>query len=170
MKKVVFYDFDGTLIDSPEPESGKVIYEEITGKPYPHKGWWGRNESLDINVFTINPLYSIERLFRKDANDKETRVILLTNRLFKLSDPIMKILGINNMFFNHYSFKNDNRNKGERIYDILTLEYPNVELVEFYDDDMNNIEAVKDKLKGTYNFKLYHVVNGSIDSEITSYL
>ena len=43
---------DGVLIDSPVPETGKLLYEEIKGEVYPHIGWWGRAESL-IPEFNI---------------------------------------------------------------------------------------------------------------------
>ena len=40
--KVAFFDFDGTLMNSPTPENGKIIYKEKTGVNYPYEGWWGR--------------------------------------------------------------------------------------------------------------------------------
>jgi hypothetical protein len=48
-----FWDFDGSLIDSPLPDYGKEQYERIKGIKYPHIGWWGRVESLDLNIFDI---------------------------------------------------------------------------------------------------------------------
>ena len=38
--KLTFFDFDGTLADSPTPENGKQKYKEVTGNEYPHQGWW----------------------------------------------------------------------------------------------------------------------------------
>lgn len=163
--RVVFYDFDGTLMDSPLPDPGKNIYREKTGKVYPHQGWWGRPESLDLNVFDIQTNPEIESLFRKDASDPNTRVVLLTNRLSKLSEPIKKILDKHNMTFDHYSFKNDGREKGERIYDILKSKYPETEFVEFYDDDIKHFQSVRDNLIETdYEFKVYHIVDGKVVS------
>jgi tRNA nucleotidyltransferase/poly(A) polymerase len=165
LNKVVFYDFDGTLMDSPLPDPGKNIYREKTGKVYPHQGWWGRPESLDLNVFDIQTNPEIESLFRKDASDPNTRVVLLTNRLSRLSEPIKKILDKHNMIFDHYSFKNDGREKGERIYDILKSKYPETEFVEFYDDDIKHFQSVRDNLIETdYEFKVYHIVDGKVVS------
>jgi hypothetical protein len=165
LTKVVFYDFDGTLMDSPLPDPGKSIYREKTGKVYPHQGWWGRPESLDLNVFDIQTNPRIESLFRKDASDPNTRVVLLTNRLSKLSEPIKKILDKHNMTFDHYSFKNDGREKGERIYDILKSKYPEAKFVEFYDDDIKHFQSVRDNLIDTdYEFKIYHIVDGEVVS------
>jgi tRNA nucleotidyltransferase/poly(A) polymerase len=163
IKKVAFYDFDGTLMDSPLPDPGKSVYREKTGKVYPHQGWWGRPESLDLDVFDIQPNSELEALFRKDASDPNTRVVLLTNRLSRLSEPIKKILAKHNMIFDYYSFKNDGREKGERVYDILTSNYPEAELVEFYDDDIKHVQNVRDNLIDTdYEFNVYHVVDGKI--------
>ena len=163
-KRVVFYDFDGTLMDSPLPDPGKQIYREKTGKVYPHQGWWGRAESLDLDVFDIETNSDVESMFRKDASDPNTYVVLLTNRLSRLSEPIKKVLAKHNMVFDYYSFKNDGREKGERIVDILKSNYPDATNVEFYDDDMKHIQNVRDNLIDTdYEFKVYHVVDGKIN-------
>lgn len=163
LKKVAFYDFDGTLMDSPMPDPGKEIYHKKKGIPYPHQGWWGREESLDLDVFDVQTNPEIESRFREDASDPNTQVVLLTNRLEKLSEPIKKVLNKHNMVFDYYSFKNDGREKGERVYDILKLIYPKTELVEFYDDDIKHVQSVRDNLIDTdYEFKVYHVVDGRV--------
>ena len=41
------WDFDGTLVNTPVPDTGRAQYESETGLPWPHKGWWGRAESLE---------------------------------------------------------------------------------------------------------------------------
>jgi tRNA nucleotidyltransferase/poly(A) polymerase len=162
-KKVVFYDFDGTLMDSPLPETGKQIYRQKTGKVYPHQGWWGRAESLDLDIFDIQTNSDVESAFRKDSSDPNTYVVLLTNRLSKLEQPIKKVLDKHNMYFDEYSFKNDGREKGERVLDILKRSYPDVNKIEFYDDDDRHIQNVRDNLIDTdYDFNVYHVIDGKV--------
>lgn len=39
--KISFYDMDGSLINSPEPEMGKELYKQKTGNEWPYVGWWG---------------------------------------------------------------------------------------------------------------------------------
>ena len=56
MKRLAVFDFDGTLFDSPEQEDGMRIWSQKTGQQYPHKGWWGRRESLDSDIFDIHIL------------------------------------------------------------------------------------------------------------------
>jgi hypothetical protein len=48
--RIAVFDFDGTLSDTPMPDTGRIEYEKITGSPWPHKGWWGRPETLDMDV------------------------------------------------------------------------------------------------------------------------
>jgi hypothetical protein len=164
-KKVVFYDFDGTLMDNPLPEVGKVIYQEKTGKPYPHIGWWGRPESLDLNVFDIQTNPEVEAAYRKDSSDPNTHVVLLTNRLSKLSEPVKKVLAKHNMTFDIYSFKKDDREKGERVLDIMRSTYPDIKTLEFYDDDPTHIQNVNDNLIDTdFNYQVHHVTDGIIIS------
>jgi hypothetical protein len=51
VKKLVSFDFDGTLIHTPTPESGKEHWEKTTGLSWQGRGWWGNAESLNTNVF-----------------------------------------------------------------------------------------------------------------------
>jgi hypothetical protein len=81
VKKVVSFDFDKTLFFTPEPETGKPIFKNVTGLEWPHRGWWGRRESLDLRIFPIpiNPyVYNRYLGHREDPN---TYIILATGRL-----------------------------------------------------------------------------------------
>ena len=57
--KIEIYDFDGTLVDTQLPDTGKPIWKEKTGEDWPYKGWWGRVESLDMDVFEQKPVPSV---------------------------------------------------------------------------------------------------------------
>jgi len=163
-KKVVFYDFDATIMDSPHPDPGKQIWAEKMGKPYPHKGWWGRNESLDLNVFDIQPNQEIYAQYKKDAADPDTKVVLLTNRIPQNSEAIKKVLAKHNITFDAYSYKKDHKEKGERIWDILHNQFPDYKMFEFYDDDLKHLYNAKQMFEDEpdYKFKLYHVVHGKV--------
>lgn len=161
-KKVVFYDFDSTLVDAPEPEFGKPYYKEKTGKDYPHIGWWGRKESLNMDVFDIKPIKEIEKIFFNASNDPNTYVVLLTNRRRELSNEVKKILDHHNMIFDYYSFKSDRKDKGDRLLEIVN-KFDDVTYIEFYDDDIKNIIDVRNTLiDSDFEFKLYHVVDGKV--------
>ena len=92
MKRLAVYDFDGTLIDSPEPEVGKKQWEEKMGQPYPHVGWWGRRESLDTDVFDIKPFPNILAKLQANMADPSTTTIILTSRMEKLRPQLENIL------------------------------------------------------------------------------
>jgi tRNA nucleotidyltransferase/poly(A) polymerase len=162
-KKAVFYDFDGTLMNSPMPDQGKVIYKEKTGLNYPHLGWWGRPESLDLNIFDIKPNPDVYRQFKLDSTDYNTYVVLLTNRIGKLSSEVKSVLEKNNIFFDFYSFKEDSRTKGDRVLDIVNNKLKDVARIEFYDDDDVQLMSVSDSLDNSqYSYDVYKVSNGKI--------
>jgi hypothetical protein len=99
VKKVVSFDLDGTMCFTPEPEDGKKVYKKVTGQEWPHSGWWGRKESLDLDIFPIpvNPLVYSDYL--KHKSDNESYIILATGRLDKLQNEVQKILDYNNLDF-----------------------------------------------------------------------
>ena len=78
--RLAVFDFDGTLFDTPLPDTGKDIFKEKTGKDWPHKGWWGKGESMDSNVFNIPPVDSVLADFMFERANPETLVVLLTGR------------------------------------------------------------------------------------------
>jgi tRNA nucleotidyltransferase/poly(A) polymerase len=170
-KKVVFYDFDGTIMDSPLPDPGMTVFAQKTGKPYPHKGWWGRDESLFyvdengkfIDIYDIQPNPDVLKEYRKDAADPNTKVVLLTNRIPKNELAIKHALKKHGIVFDAYSFKKDHKGKGERIWDIMKGYYPDYKSFEFYDDDPKHLQSVHDNfIDEDYDYHVYHVVDGKI--------
>ena len=90
--KIAIFDFDGTLVDSPNPDTGKKEWEEKTGKEYPHRGWWSKRESLDTNVFDINTIKDTVMEYLAEYEDPNTLVIMLTGRLPNQADQVEEIL------------------------------------------------------------------------------
>lgn len=84
--RLYIFDFDGTLMRSPEPEEGKALYERTFGTPYPHKGWWSKPESLHKD-FDIQPNQAVVEYYKK-AQEEGSRTILMTNRLKRLEDLV----------------------------------------------------------------------------------
>lgn len=69
------FDFDATLFDTPLPEDGCRQYEEKTGRPWPHQGWWGCPESLmDPLEILPGPAYDD---FLKHINLPHTHTIVV---------------------------------------------------------------------------------------------
>ena len=170
-KKVVFYDFDATIMDSPHPDKGRGVYAAKTGKQYPHKGWWGRNESLYyidekgnyVDIYDLQTHPEIENQYRKDAADPNTKVVLLTNRIIQNEKVIKKALDKHGIKFDAYSYKKDHKEKGQRIWDIMQNQFPDIKCFEFYDDDHKHFQNVHDNFIDTeYDYNVYHVVHGKV--------
>ena len=81
--RLAIFDFDGTLVNTPGPEEGKVRYQQATGKAWPHKGWWGRRETLVPPVFNNEEEALKQEViaeFRKAKADPATQVVMMTGR------------------------------------------------------------------------------------------
>ncbi len=135
------FDFDGTLIDSPMPDTGRSEYEQKTGKPWPYQGWWGRAESLDMNVFDINPIPSVIADYRMEKSDPNTSVIMLTGRMQKLSDKVMAILKAIGLEFDGYYFNRGGSTDVEKIRTLNKVldEQPSIKVVKMWDDRLEHI-------------------------------
>jgi hypothetical protein len=130
------FDFDGTLMDSPLPETGKEKYKEITGKDWPHKGWWGQIDSLE--PFEVKPIEDTKDLYNQYSVIPNSINVLMTNRLAKF-EPVVKDKLRGLYVFDYYDFKNDNREKPERIKEILKNN-PSVDTINIFDDMDEQIE------------------------------
>lgn len=130
------FDFDGTLMNSPLPAEGKEKYKIITGEEWPHKGWWGQLDSL--RPFDVKPIDKVMELYKQHSSLPDSVTILMTNRIAKF-EPVVKdkIKGI--YTFDYYDFKNDNREKPDRIRDIIKNN-PSIEVVNIFDDMDDQIE------------------------------
>jgi hypothetical protein len=146
-------------MNSPLPETGKDIYQQVKGKPYPHIGWWSKPESLDMDIFDIRPKSGMEEVYRNVMKNPEAHAVLLTNRQYKLGDEVKKVLDSHNMTFEHYSYKHNDHEKGDRMLEIMKKYYPGVKNIVFYDDDDSHFNLIKNKpeMFKDYNIKLYHV-------------
>jgi FMN phosphatase YigB (HAD superfamily) len=139
--RIAFYDFDGTIIDSPTPEMGKLIWEKKKKRLYPHKGWWSKKESLDFDVFELKPISEIIERLNKDIKDEHCWVVLLTNRMVKLEDEVSDVLDTLNIRFDEFQMYTDrNEPKSIRIKNVLQ-NYPQAHFIDIYDDDLDNLTA-----------------------------
>jgi hypothetical protein len=130
------FDFDGTLMDSPMPNPGKEKYKEITGKDWPHKGWWGQIDSLE--PFDIQPIEKTSQLYGEYTKIPNSVSVLMTNRLAKFEPTVReKLKGL--YVFDYYDFKNDNREKPDRIKEILKNN-PTIDTINIFDDMDEQIE------------------------------
>jgi len=106
IKRVAIFDFDGTLIDTPQPSEAKIKYEQVTGNEWPHKGWWSKKESLDVDIFDMPVIQSVYEAYKREKATPNTLVVMMTGRIGKLGKIVEKILQENGMEFDEYQYKN----------------------------------------------------------------
>ena len=168
MKRLIIFDLDGTLMNTFDPIVGKPMWEKYYNEKFPYKGWWGRKESLDADVFDIKPFPNVLRKLKKEQEISGTQVIILTSRMEKLRSEVEKILNLNDIVVDDVLLKKGNKGKGDVILDIVKYN-PDLEEIIVYDDYMNKDKVkikeyieIKDKLSDNIKYVLYYVENGKI--------
>lgn len=100
--KIVCFDFDQTLFNTPEPHAGKVEWLKKTGEVWKYNGWWGRADSLNTNVFYIHMNQWVYKKYLEASEDPNTYVMLATGRLLKspgMFDAVMNLLKLYGLEF-----------------------------------------------------------------------
>ena len=168
-KTLAIYDMDGTLINSPEKEEGKQIWKEKTGEEYPHKGWWGRRESLNTDIFDIKPIPAVHSKFKKDVADSDTYTVILTARLEKLRPEVENVLNLNGIQPDKLILKKGNETKGDVILKLIES-MPDLEKIEVYEDFAGGMEHkikeltdIENKIPEGIEYNIFYVNDGTID-------
>lgn len=165
--KLSVFDFDGTLVDTGTPETHKPIWKEKTGTEYPHKGWWGRKESLDMSVFDFQAKPDVVSAYNQESSNGETMVIMLTGRRPKLGNEVKAILDSKNLSFDLYLYNYGSdtlSNKIEQVNRILG-DVPSIVDLEMWDDRNEHIPKFEQWGKELVNsgrlnsFNMNHVHN-----------
>ena len=162
--KLAVFDFDGTLIDSPEPEIGKPHWSEKTGTPYPYQGWWGRPESLDLNVFDIKPFPSVLMQLKKEIVLPNAYVIILTSRMEKLRPQVQAVLDVNNIRVDKLDMKRAEGNKGIKVLRYIQ-QFPELKKIDVFEDrdtDLEAYEAIRTQIPEGIEFNIYVANNGTL--------
>lgn len=143
--KIAVFDFDGTIADTPTPDIGKVVYKEKTGLDWPHKGWWGRKETLDMQVFDIPVIEDTIKAYNVEASNPDTLVVMLTGRIPRLSTSVEAILNKYGLKFDGYYYNDSNSTLDFKIniLEKLLVEFPSVTSISMWDDRDEHIEPFK---------------------------
>ncbi len=140
--KLSIFDFDQTLIAAPLPDDGKIIYQKKTGNIYPHVGWWGKADSLNMTIFDFNPIEDVFLAYEKERSNEETLMVMMTGRMIKLSSHVEAILHKNNMihFDKHiYNMGGSTIDSKLKSLDKLLIEHQEVTEIELWDDRVAHI-------------------------------
>ena len=71
-----------------------------------------------------------------------------------MGDEVKKVLDSHNMTFEHYSYKHNDHEKGDRMLEIMKKYYSGVKNIVFYDDDQKHLDNAEMVLAGKdYNLK-----------------
>mmetsp|Transcript_25617 Transcript_25617/g.64354 ORF Transcript_25617/g.64354 Transcript_25617/m.64354 type:complete len:216 (+) Transcript_25617:2256-2903(+) len=91
------FDFDGTLVFTPDRPEGEEAYFKATGQHWPYSGWWGKPGTLRPPIVPIpcpQELLNddVHKELEKAVESKTTLPILLTGRHAGLRRDILRIL------------------------------------------------------------------------------
>ena len=138
--KIAVFDFDGTLMATPLPDTGKDLYKKNTGKDWPHKGWFSKPESLCMKSFDINPIKDVLEAYQSEK-EKGSILVMLTGRMSRLEPHVKAILDAHDMKFEHYLYNTGGDTKDVKLasLDKLLNDYPSVVEVEMWDDRLIHI-------------------------------
>jgi hypothetical protein len=134
-KKIICFDFDDTLCHTPLPEDGKVIWKEKTGFEWPHRGWWSKPESLDVDVFDIPVNKWVYEKYLDAISEDSAYIILATGRIEPLRKEVEKVLIKNNLSFDDVflNFGGDTFTFKTRLFENMIKKYQPEEFI-IYDD------------------------------------
>lgn len=143
VKRIAVFDFDGTLVDTPLPTTGKDVYKEKTGKEWPHRGWWSQPDTLDMDIFDIPVIETVIEDYKLERAQSDTLVIMLTGRIPRLSTHVEKILKSKGLSFDAYFYNTGGQTLDHKIKVMQTLinQFPEVTSLKMWDDRLEHIPA-----------------------------
>lgn len=161
--KIAIFDFDGTLVDSPLPDTGKPFYKEKTGKDWPHIGWFGKADSLDIDVFDIPLIDSVKKAYDTLRMEEGTVMVMLTGRQGFLAKEVERIIKAHGLVFDEYHYNKGGPTEDAKIktMDELLIKYQDVTELIMFEDRIAHIILFTDYLKAqvkTTRLEKYSVV------------
>ena len=136
--KLICFDFDGTLFNTPGPNDGKRVWLEKTDTVWPYNGWWGKSESLNTEVFQIPVNGWVFEKYKEAIADPNAYVILATGRLKKvvgMREHIDELLSSNGIIFDeiYLNWGGDTFNFKTKLFEQL-MHKLKVDELTMYDD------------------------------------
>lgn len=164
--KLSVFDFDGTIVDTPTKETGSITYKEKTGQEWPYQGWWGRPETLDMNIFDMEPVPSVLSAYRKERAEAKTMTIMLTGRIPRLRKLVEAILDKFGFKFDSYNYNMGGSTDVSKIKTMTEIldRHKGITDVEMWDDRTDHIPIFQKWGNGLVkegrlnSFKVNHVI------------
>jgi len=130
--KLALFDFDNTLFKTPYDED-----PDYMDKP----------ASLSIRKWKFEPILETIKKFKECKKEKNTKVILLTNRIDSVHPELKNLLEEYGLVFDDYKMiigVDGNRSKGKRVKDLILNN--NVGSIEYWEDKDKHIDDVKNTM------------------------
>lgn len=139
--KLSLFDFDNTLFKIPYPEDW---------------GYMDTPPSLSLTKWNFKIKKNTIKDYEREYSNKNTKVILLTNRISDVENELKAVLDFHLIFFDEYlpiKGKYGNRSKGQRVLQLLK-KYPQVNEIEYWEDKEKHIVDVLNVLKKFPNINI----------------
>lgn len=130
---------DATMIHTMLPEEGRKIWLDKTGENFPNPtGWWGTEESLDLDIF-YHPLNQwVYKKYQEHTSDENSICFLATGRLEKIKHKVLDLINFHNLD----KFESINCNNMKRstvtfkkiLFEQKIAQYPTAKEFIMYDD------------------------------------
>lgn len=138
------FDFDGTLVESPDPVQGRREYKRLTGEDWPHKQFLGRPESL-CAPFTVLAGPAMAD-FHSHYNRAGSLCVVLTARISSVEAAVKMCLEKYNIYPNRLITKPDDNKQATPDFkaDIIKAflnEFPSICSIKLWDDSDDNLRA-----------------------------
>lgn len=162
------YDFDDTLVKSPQPTSALAIDKihslqrnrymmepslEAIEKDFVK--WWDSEISLDANYFNFATNLPVWKHYMDAKKNPNALNILISHRKPNLSNKIKEILiNLGYDLDAHYFGGRTDRTKADILLDVLD-NYPNVSHVEFHEDEILHLQEYEKTLQEHYKHYTY---------------
>jgi hypothetical protein len=166
IKVLNVYDFDRTLFFTHGAEEGKAKYELAFGTQYPHKGWFGREESLSDEL-EIEANKQIRTIYDVLKAEDDSLSIVISNRTFQLKDRLEQFLSDRGYNFDAIILKSGKVSKSERLQEFWE-NYPSVDKINVF-DDMDDSLSQYQQLRNLYSiyredldFNIFKVLESDI--------
>ena len=141
IKKLASFDFDGTLIHTPTPETGRSEWERSTGLSFQGRGWWGNAESLNTNVFYPPVNQWVYKYFLEYQSDPEAYTFIATGRLARLERQVRKVLDLHDINCDLFcNTGGETFNFKKYLFETKIKEFPRSEEIILFDDRHEHIE------------------------------
>ena len=130
--KLALFDFDNTLFETP--------YEE-------DPNYMDKPESLSVRKWKFEPILETIKKFKECKKEKNTKVILLTNRIDSVHPQLKSLLEEYGLIFDDYKMivgVDGDRSKGKRVKDLILNN--SVGSIEYWEDKDKHIEDVKNTM------------------------